>query len=55
MMKDCHGCLAFEEKEGKDGHMKPYCDMYGLFIKRVDCPCNYWDDKITQVIDKEEI
>ncbi len=37
-MRDCKRCLAFEEKE-KDGHFKPYCDMYGIFLKDTKCPC----------------
>lgn len=37
-MKDCKKCLAFEEEE-KQGHLYPYCDMYGLFLKSLDAPC----------------
>jgi hypothetical protein len=43
-MKDCKNCLAFEEKE-KHGLFKPYCDMYGVFLKSLDCPCEKMDQE----------
>lgn len=49
-MKDCASCIAFEEKENEQGHFQPYCDMYGIFLKRLDNPCN--KEKIINISEK---